>query len=226
ATADRGSSLFICLAEDAVEQTFGLLRYGSDRKENAFASRLPLFMMNIESMPNRCVTARRAGAAQRIPPAHVPEAAPALLKQTEWPASKRRTHRHGRSGLSPLSAETESGRSLASGTDQSAVRLAYAATSHFGPASAKFTWMQVCAPEPSALTTTPSPKLAWRTRWPSLTGSVSSRSAWPREARVVYTGREIFARGRTSVSRCAGSSSRNRDGRDRVSLPYCRRDSA
>jgi len=62
-----------------------------DRKENAFASRLPLFMMTIESMPNRCVTARRAGAAQRIPPAHVPEAAPTLLKQTEWPASKRRT---------------------------------------------------------------------------------------------------------------------------------------
>src|SRR6185437_16434225 len=81
--------------------------------------------------------------------------------------------------------------------DQSAVRFAYAATSHFGPASAKFTWMRVCAPEPSALMTTPSPKLAWRTRCPSLTGKVSSRS-----------------------------SSRKREGRDSVSLPYWRRDSA
>src|SRR5581483_6303400 len=60
--------------------------------------------------------------------------------------------------------------------NHNAVKFAYAATSHFGPTSAKFTWMRVCAPAPSALTTTPSPEWACRTRWPSFTGKDSSAS--------------------------------------------------
>ncbi len=59
----------------------------------------------------------------------------------------------------------------------SGVRFAYEATSHLLPAPSKLTCSRAWPPLPSALITTPSPKLGWLTRWPSFTGSSSCNEA-------------------------------------------------
>lgn len=59
----------------------------------------------------------------------------------------------------------------------SGVRFAYDATSHLLPAPSKLTCSLAWPPLPSALITTPSPKLGWLTRWPSFTGSSSCKDA-------------------------------------------------